>query len=296
VSGAQKHYPGPLAAFLLTFAAWLAAAAVIALISSPDEPELGIAVLGIGQALGLGVVASLAARAVPAPQPERLGLRGFPFSFLPVLVLLLPLSVVVSELVNLAHGIFPPPDAAEVAERIVGRLDTSTALDAVQTAIVLVGIAPVVEEWLYRGVIQQGLVAHLGRGRGVALTACLFGFAHLEPTLSLASSLATFLATLPVGLTLGAVRLATGSLLAPILVHAAYNGVSLVALALTDAIPVAGYNAPGDHTPLPVLLPCAVAVAMALAVVIRAAREAPVALPIPPPGEEADDEGPGWFF
>jgi membrane protease YdiL (CAAX protease family) len=232
---------------------------------------------------------------VPPPQAERLGLRGFPSSFLLVLVLLLPMSVLVSELLNLAHGLFPPPDAGEVAQRVVERLDTSTALGAVETAIVVVGIAPVVEEWLYRGVVQQGLVAHLGRVRGVLITACLFSFAHFEPSLSVASSLATFVATLPVGLILGAVRLATGSLLAAILLHASYNGVSLAALELAEQIPVAGYNAPGDHTPLTVLLPAAVAVCIALAVVLRGAREAPVALPIPEPSEEEDDAGPGWL-
>jgi membrane protease YdiL (CAAX protease family) len=240
-------------------------------------------------------VASLAARAVPPPHPERLGLRGFPSSFLPVLVLLLPMSVLGSELLNLAHALFPPPDAGEVAQRLVERLDTSTALHAVETAIVVVGIAPVVEEWLYRGVIQQGLVAHLGRLRGVLLTACLFSFAHFEPSLSAASSLATFLATLPVGLILGAVRLATGSLLATILLHASYNGVSLAALGLAEKIPVAGYNAPGDHTPIAILLPAVVAVTAALAVVVRGAREAPVALPIPEPSEEEDDAGSGWL-
>ena len=285
------HFPGPVAAFAIAFAAWLATATVVVLVGGQQRGGIGIVALGIGQALGLGVVATLAARRVPEPRVERLGLRGFPLRYLLPLAMLLPLSIVVSELVNVAHSLFPPPDAVAVTRRALERLDTRTPISAVQVAIVAVGIAPVVEEFLYRGVLQQGLVAHLGRTRGVLLAACLFGLAHVSPGLSGASALATFVATLPLGLALGAVRLATGSLLAPILLHACNNALGLLAVAFSQALPVAGFNAPGAHTPLAIVVPCAAVVALALHTFLRDARLAPVALPIPE-GQDADADAP----
>jgi membrane protease YdiL (CAAX protease family) len=276
-----QHFPGPLAAVGLSFAAWLAAAVTITVLRNATGSGIGIATLGVGEALGIGAVAAVAARRVPPPQPERIGLRGFSPLLLPSLLLLLPLTVVVSELMNVAHTLFPPPDAQEVVRRTVERLDTGTALSALETAIVVVGIAPLVEEWLYRGVIQQGAVARLGKVGGVLLTACLFGLGHLEPSLSAASTLAGFAANLPLGIALGCVRLATGSVFASMAVHAGYNGLGLLALALAVRFPVPGFNAPGAHTPTEVLAPCSLAVALGFALVLRGARAAPRALPIP---------------
>ena len=290
-SAAERgHFPGPLAAFAIAFGAWFATAALIVLMRDPADPKIGIALIGIGQAVGLGAVGTLAARSVPEPRPLRLGLQGFAPRWVLPLLLLVPISLVVSELVNVAELLFPPPDAPEVARRIVERVDTTTPISTLETAIVLVGISPVVEEWLYRGVLQQGLVAHLGRARGVLVTAALFGLAHAEPTLSAASTLAIFVATLPLGVILGAVRLATGSLLAPMLVHAAYNGLALVMLACADAIPIAGYNAPGAHTPLVYLIPAVVAVTLGMVSVVRDAKLSPLALPIPEPPRAEDHE------
>ena len=66
-------FPGPLAALALTFAAVFSTAIVVTIVG--DMPF--IAAVGIGQAIGLGGVATLAARRVPEPQAERLGLCGF---------------------------------------------------------------------------------------------------------------------------------------------------------------------------------------------------------------------------
>lgn len=285
-------YPGPIAAGFLCLAAWFATAFFIVLLA-PDVENLGVGILGIGQALGMGAVASIGARWVPEPQPVRLGLRGFSPRLLPWIALLLPLTIAMSELVNVAHALFPPPDADQLEALMNERLDTSNLLALLETTIVVVGIAPVVEEWLYRGVVQQGLIAHLGRVGGVFTTACLFGFAHFQPNFSVASSLATFVAVLPLGILLGVLRIATGSLLAPILFHAAYNALGVAGLALADVLPIAGFNAPGDHTPAQIWVPCVVVAALGWVPLWRLARAAPPDPPIPP-ASPADDES-GWL-
>jgi len=150
---------------------------------------------------------------------------------------------------------------------------------------VAVGIAPVVEEWLYRGVVQQGLIAALGRGGGVLLTALLFGLGHWQPSVATGAALAALAANLPLGVALGVLRLATGSLLAPILLHALYNAAALAFLGLSDALPVPGLNAPGEHVPAPLWLPCAAIAGLALSSLWRRARA--VELPGPPTEDDS---------
>ena len=277
MNGAHEHFPGPLAALLISLAAVFTAGIVIALFG--PEPDIGS--LGVGEALGFGLVATLAAQRVPAPQRERLGLRGFESAFVPLLVLLLPVVIVQSELDNILRAVLPPVEVPEAARELEEGLAPVTTLDVIQQLIVMVGIAPVVEEWLYRGVIQQGLVARLGRLSGVLLTSALFALGHVSPAVSGTHALSPLLNAFVLGGVLGTLRLASGSLLAPIVFAAAANAAILAAIGLDESLPIPGFNAPGDHTPLNVLLPSVVAVCWALAIVARRASEAPVALPIP---------------
>lgn len=287
----RRHYPTPGAAILVCLGAWLATGAGVVLVAG-DPAEIGIAELGLGQALGMGLVAALAARWVPEPRAVRVGIRGFDPRLLGALALLLPLSVVVSELLHWIHVWFPAPDAQEIAERSRERLAAETPLDLVETAIVVVGIAPLVEEWLYRGVIQQGVVAHLGRVRGVLLTAALFGLAHLQPGVSSAGSLAIFAAVLPLGVALGLARMATGSLLAAIGLHAGYNGIALALSEWGGASVAPGLEGQSGSLPLALLLPCAATAALGFAWLGRCARQTPRALPLPQPGPGDD---PRWL-
>ena len=80
------HFPGPFAAFGLTIGGVLAATLATVFVMGLTGSEPSVASMGVGEALGLGAVASYAARRVAAPQRERLGLKGFDTSFLPILL------------------------------------------------------------------------------------------------------------------------------------------------------------------------------------------------------------------
>jgi hypothetical protein len=125
----------------------------------------------------------------------------------------------------------------------------------------VVGIVPVLEEWFFRGVLQQGLVARLGAPAGVAATATLFALAH-GGAMSAQSYLALFAQSLVLGLALGFARQATGSLLASILLHTGVNLAGVLALAFAQTVPIPGYNAPGPHTPAWMLAASAASVAV----------------------------------
>ena len=77
-------------------------------------------------------------------------------------------------------------------------------------------LPPLCEELLCRGFLLSGFRARFGDGKAVWLSAALFGALHMELTL--------ILPTAALGLLLGYVLLRTGSVLAPMLIHAVYNG------------------------------------------------------------------------
>ena len=287
---ANGYFPGPLAALGLTVAGIVATTFASLFLIGIFGGEVTVASLGIGEALGLGAVAGLAAQRVASPQRERLGLRGFALGFTPVLVMLLPLVVVLSELDNVIRVLLPPVELPPELEGLKRDLESRSLLRAVETAIVAVGIAPVVEEWLFRGVVLQGLIAHLGKLRGVTLTAALFALVHLGPAPSGPASLSPLVSSFVLGLVLGAVRLASGSVLAPILLSAGIGGLGLAAIATAEILPIEGFNAPGSHSPLRILLPSLFAVCWALAIVLRSAAETPIA-----PAASDEPDGPAPF-
>ena len=159
----EKHFPGPGAALGLTFAGVFLAAFSTVFVMALFGGEPSIASFGIGEALGLGAVAAFAAQRVAEPQRERFGLRALPVASVPFLILLLPLVVVLSEVDNILRVLLPavevPPEVEGLKQQWLGQ----SGLSMLETLIVAVGIAPVVEEWLFRGVIQHRKELRAGR-------------------------------------------------------------------------------------------------------------------------------------
>ena len=282
---APRHFPGPFTAFSLTLGSVFAAVIATRFVMLFFGVGPSLSSLGIGEALGVGGMATFAATRVAEPQRERLGLRSFDTSFLPWLIMLLPVIVVVSELDNVLQTFMPAPEIPEELKQLQEEFMGAGALATLEVAVVAVGISPVVEEWLFRGVIQQGLVAHLARVRGVMLTAGLYAIVHVGPVPSAPATLSPFLASLLLGVVLGTVRLATGSLLAPILLSAGVSALGVIAM----KVPIEGLSAPGSHTSMGLLLPSLAGVAWAMHAMIQQARQAPIALPLP--DEPSNTEG-----
>jgi membrane protease YdiL (CAAX protease family) len=282
----RAAFPGPLQAALLVLLAALLSSLVAVSLLGFVTPT---AALGIASVVGLGAAGALGAANVPPPHAERVGLRGLRARHLAPIALLLPIALVASEIDNEVQAFFPAPDAPVVVEQVLERVPTDTSLALAESLVVAVGLVPVVEEWFFRGVIQQGLVASLGAPAGVAGTALLFAIGHGGPGLS-AQSLGALLAqAFALGLAFGLARHATGSILAPIALHVGVNGAGVLALAFPQALAIAGYNAPGAHTPLPWLLGALLSVAAGAWLLLR---ETPPAISRPAPGEDASGEPP----
>jgi membrane protease YdiL (CAAX protease family) len=257
-------FPTLGAAFGITFLAILSTfvvGTVVGLLGGPRA--LGEA---LGLVVGFGGVGTLAARQVPPPQAERLGLRGVRLRFLLPLLLLIPVSLLASELDNTVKAIFSQAQGSSL-----GEVKSAGVLEVLEVAIVAIGIQPVVSEWLYRGVVQQGLVSQLGPSYGIVITALLYalGFVPEAVGTSFVFWLAATLNEFVNGVAYGLIRHYSGSLLAPILLHIALNASASLALAFSARVPIPGFNAAGAHTPVEFLMPAAASVALGIVLMVR---------------------------
>jgi membrane protease YdiL (CAAX protease family) len=282
VSKATRLFPTPLNAALITMMGALFTTAIAVMVSDWATPT---AAAGIGTVLGLGGAGLLGAVNIPPPHAERVGLRGLRRQQLLPLLLLLPIALLASEVDNAIGLLLPAPDAQQVVQETIERLPTDTSLSVLETLIVAVGLVPVVEEWFFRGVLQQGLVASMGAVGGILVTALLFAFGHGAAGLSPQARAALVAQILVLGITFGYARHRTGSLLAPILLHIGVNGMGVAAMAAPLVIAVPGYNAPGAHTPLSVLLPAIASVAVGAWLL---SNETVPAIPVVRVGDESD--------
>ena len=110
--------------------------------------------------------------------------------------------------------------------------------------LMIVVMAPLIEEALFRGVVLRGLRSSWGVVAGLLLSSALFGLIHgIAPRI---------LITFFVGLWLGSLFLKSGGLAIPILGHFFYNGLVLV-LGFSGLL----------YPPIPFALPGALAVLLA---------------------------------
>ena len=146
----------------------------------------------------------------------------------------------------------------------------------------MVGISPVVEEFLFRGVIQQGLVQRMGLLRGVTMVALLWTLLRPAPFSGVARFLAAAVASFGLGWALGLVRVATGSILGSILLASSWAAVGLAAVSLEGRLDLPGLNVEGTHVPITVTLACALIVGWAARQVFLEAQRRFEAHPPPP--------------
>ena len=95
--------------------------------------------------------------------------------------------------------------------------------------IQMVVIAPVLEEFWARGIIQSGLSKY-GHGFSIMASALLFGFAH--------GNVHQFCFTFVIGIVLGYVRYASDSIIPTTIIHFILNSVAAVILLLSSSDPV----------------------------------------------------------
>jgi len=187
--------------------------------------------------LGFGLVLFWGCRRVGAPLREILRFEAFPAGILlPVLLLVLGSSIVLSEMDNLIRVVLPmPPWILEIFMEMIG--------GGWPSLVALVVVAPLTEELLFRGLILRGLIAQRGVWSGVLYSSLLFGIMHLNPW--------QFVSAFLIGMVLGWLFVLSRSLVPCILLHAVFNALTIVVGGYAESF---GFSIPG-YTGEPSVVP-----------------------------------------
>jgi membrane protease YdiL (CAAX protease family) len=179
-----------------------------------------INLLAFGGAIALGLYLNRLPfrRAFPMRRVAVMQLTG-------VAILLLGGAVLLSEADNAFRWLAPPP--RWLADMI---RDLFAAEDKLLSRVfLLVLVAPVTEELLFRGIILRGLLSRHRPAVAVALSAALFTAVHLNPW--------QFCSAFALGILLGWLYLRTASLTLCVFTHAFFNGLSILFSVLPLEIP-----------------------------------------------------------
>ena len=112
----------------------------------------------------------------------------------------------------------------EVSKRATDLVDEARGGWIILLGLVVIVGAPIVEEIVYRGVVQPGLVASWGRSAGILVTAALFAAIHMQPV--------EFPGLFVFALVLGWARHSTGTITTSIVTHMAFNATGLALVVL----------------------------------------------------------------
>ena len=145
-----------------------------------------------------------------------------------IAVLFLGTVVLLSDIDNLTRSVFPPPAAlVEAFESIM-----NTGEHPLSSFFLLVVVAPVTEEVLFRGLILRGFLANYSKRGAILLSALLFALMHTNPW--------QFIPAFVAGVLLAWLLIETGSLVPCLFAHAVANGAGYVAGLLP--VEIAGFT------------------------------------------------------
>ena len=134
-------------------------------------------------------------------------------------------DLLLSEADNLFRSVLPAPQFLIEAYKQV----FSSQGNLVERIFLLIIVAPVTEELLFRGIILRGLLSRYGPAAAVGLSALLFALVHMNPW--------QFISVFWLGVAFGWFYLRTGSINICILGHAISNGLFVLFTSIGTEIP-----------------------------------------------------------
>ena len=138
-----------------------------------------------------------------------------------------PVVVALNSLVEwINSNLFKFEEVDQVAVRFLKTSSTSAAT-LVITIIMIIITAPFIEEFLFRGCLQNWLRQKLGTTQAILLTSFIFAMMHFSPSQKL-SNIPLLVSLFTFSLYLGFLYEKTRSLLAPIILHMTFNGISVM--------------------------------------------------------------------
>ncbi len=169
---------------------------------------------GAANLLAFGLVLWLAVPAARRPAREIFPFAPVPKDFwLAVLFTAVVWGILGSELVNVISIVLPPPEW-------VVRLFSELQSTGFASFLLLVVIAPVTEEFLFRGAILQGFLKRYSARKAILVSAVFFGVLHMNPW--------QFGPAVVLGIIYGWWCLRTNSLAPALVGHALNNAMGLI--------------------------------------------------------------------
>lgn len=229
----QRPFPGFKQALGLLALALLMQMAIGSFMIVAGATELTASHLALANILSFGAIIFLGWKRTGEPFLQVFPMQAVSSLLLvPFVLTLAGASILLSELDNLLRLVLPPPDwFTENIERVLGDPDQRGA-----AIFALIIVAPLTEEFLFRGLILSGFLQRYGVSKAILWTALLFGAFHLNPW--------QFGGAFVLGLLFGWLMVRTSSLFLPIFGHAFVNSLPLLLRNL--GIEIRGYtSSPG---------------------------------------------------
>ncbi len=183
-----------------------------ALVSVSDPLVLGfINLFAVGLAIAIGLLINRVAPRRAFPWEK---IRGGAWLSLPLVGL--GAAILMSEADNLFRYVCPPPEY--IAKLMADLFLTQNRFFSLFFTLVIV--APLTEEFLFRGIILRGLLGRYRPAAAIGLSAMLFALMHLNPWQPISA--------FTLGVIFGWFYLRTGSIWPGVIGHAINNGIVVV--------------------------------------------------------------------
>jgi len=138
-----------------------------------------------------------------------------------------PLIVAINSLCELInHLLFQWEEVDQVAVKFL-KLSASSFFTVMISILMIILAAPCIEEFIFRGSLQNWLRRHLGSKAAIVITSIVFAMMHYAPSQS-KSNFPLIVSLFTFSLYLGFLYEKTRSLLAPIVLHMTFNTISVI--------------------------------------------------------------------
>lgn len=186
-------------------------------------------VAGLVNLLAFGIVLIYGKNKTKLPFKDVLPFKRVPFySIIAILFLASGLCVILSEIDNIVRLFFPMP---EFIARIMLGLTINTT-NVISSILVLSVIAPITEEFFFRGLILQGFVKRYSVKKAVIASSILFAVVHINPW--------QFIGALTFGVVLALIFVRYNSLILCLIGHSVMNFYSV--LGKITGLKISGLN------------------------------------------------------
>lgn len=178
-------------------------------------------ITAIANIISLGIMATTGLYLARTPYAITLSIKPFSIVLLgPMVLMAFSGTLIVAELGAWSERLYPMPD--DIRDLFMAILSANSPIEWLKRAGLLVILAPITEEIVFRGVFLHGMVKNYGPTKGIIFTGLCFGIFHLIPWQAVGAAC--------VGILISFIVYRTASIFAGMIFHAIWNALPLIAI------------------------------------------------------------------